>query len=438
MQGIIVLSTSLRTTVDRAWDAVWSNGITNPITVSDLLATVLMATAQTNGEQWNELHAVTECRDPHGIARAIAAVRRDHGLAPGSEFETAAFWDGNRALESALRELEYVHEQAVGTDVLGDIYEHVLSKLSLAGQFGQFRTPRHIVNFMVDLIEPRNGETVVDPACGSGGFLVAASDFRKKEGTSGQYLGSEIDRTVARIAEANLTFHAVSDGTIENRDGLVPVEPDADVILANPPFAGSVSEAVAATYAVRTLKTELLFLEAMMHRLKFGGRAAVIVPSNVLTSTGKAYRAVRQMLLERNRLRAVIELPSGVFRPYSDVKTAILVWDAASPGETVEMLRIEHDGFSLDQRRVLVKQDDLPEALKVLQGHEGAVQHARIPVTDLVAANYNLNPARFIENAEPTATAGPVDRMEDVLTNMTTRMTRIQDAITRMHEEATR
>jgi type I restriction enzyme M protein len=354
-------------------------------------------------------------------------------MSAGAEFEASDFWRSTEPLQRALAEMDFLREDAFGTDVLGDIYEHILSKLSLAGQFGQFRTPKHIVEFMVAIADPRDGELVVDPACGTGGFLVAASEFRRRKERSGRHEGIEIDRTVARIASANLAFHDVGEGHISNADGLGPLSERADVILANPPFAGSVSEEVTQRFAVRSKKTELLFLEQMCGLLKPGGRAVVVVPYGAVSGASGDGKSIRSMLVTDHSLRAVIELPSGVFRPYTDVKTAILVWEATPRGTETHMIRVENDGLSLDQRRVPVAFNDLPEALAVLGGGNAAISHRLIPTAEIVAASMNLNPSRYLAEVQ-RAERDHIDS-EDVLMALAARLTSTLDKVTRLKEE---
>lgn len=323
-----------------------------------------------------------------------------------------------------MRELKFLHERSLGTDILGDMYEHILSKLSLAGQFGQFRTPHHIVEFMVKIANPSGDQVILDPACGTGGFLVAASAHCRARGHEGRYEGIEIDRTVARIASANLSFHGVVNGDIQIADGLGPGERRADVILANPPFAGSVSDDVVNRFSVRSRKTEILFLEKIVALLKPGGRAVVVVPYGVVAGAGGAGHAVRSMLLRGNSLEAVIELPSGVFRPYTDVKTAILVWRATAPTRATQMIRVEQDGLSLDQRRNPVAENDLPEALAALAGSDAAIAHRLVPEAEIEEAGLNLNPSRYLDNPRPDQDPN-IDSTE-VLDAMSAKLTAMQ------------
>ncbi|WP_405215995.1 class I SAM-dependent DNA methyltransferase [Agrococcus sp. Ld7] len=428
-----MLSTELRVAVDRAWDGVWSSGVTNPITVSDLLGTILMVADPRGPQAWDRLATAVDANDAGALSEVLATVRRAHGMEPGAEVESPEFWKDAEPARRAMEALRFLREQSLGTDVLGDIYEHVLSKLGLAGQFGQFRTPRHLVEFMVQVADPEQDELVLDPACGTGGFLVAASDYRRARGRAGRYEGAEIDRTVARIASANLAFHDVAGGDVMVADGLSATLGEADVILANPPFAGAVSDEVISRFTTRSKKTELLFLERMMKLLRPGGRAVVVVPYGVVTGSSGAGSAIREMLVRGNSLAAVIELPSGVFRPYTDVKTAILVWRAEPDGAATQMVRVANDGFSLDARREPIGFNDLPEAIAVVRGQDALIAHRCVPTEEIVAAGLNLNPSRYLGDAD-AASVEHVDS-EDVLAALGGRLQLMLDRVVALKQE---
>jgi type I restriction enzyme M protein len=269
----------------------------------------------------------------------------------------------------------------------------------MAGQFGQFRTPRQIVDLMVAIGDPREGELILDPACGSGGFLVSASDFSKKKGVAIKVRGIEIDRTVARIAESNITFHNVLDGEVTNSDGLKDEGVKANLVLANPPFSGSVSNEIAKEFEIKTMKTEILFLEAISRQLAPDGRAVVVVPLSLLTGDG-ASRKARKVLLQGGHLRAVIELPIGVFRPYTDIRSAILFWDLSSSSDQVLMTKVLNDGFSLDQKRRPVPGTDLPEVLKLLNNEPSSLNYSIVKLEHLEENGINLNPSRYLTESE--------------------------------------
>lgn len=388
-----------RQIIDRTWDQIWSSGITNPVVVADLLGSILLLKAADGGSMWGPVEDFARNGDAAEVAAALTAARRLHGIDGGSELEDQDFWQDCTLLCKAMGSLDDLlgtQYESNGADVLGDIYEHVLSKLSTAGHFGQFRTPRHIVQFMVNAIHPKAGERVLDPACGSGGFLVATSQYRHAHKLPGPVSGFELDRTIARIARANIVFHGMHDANIRVSDGLVVGSPDADIILANPPFAGAVSDSVASRFEAGTKKTELLFLESMAKRLALGGRAAVVVPTSVLTGSSRASRYICQLLAAENDLSHVVELPSGVFRPYTDVKTAILFWHRRKPSGPVRMIRIENDGFSLDQRRIPIEENDLEPALELILGESDMFPHVDVSIEELRENRFNLGPSRYL------------------------------------------
>src|SRR5271157_1559555 len=273
-------------------------------------------------------------------------------------------------------------------DTKGDVYEYMLGKIATAGQNGQFRTPRHIIKLMVELTEPTPGDAICDPACGTCGFLVAAGEFLRQKHPemlrdpklrrhfhNGAFHGFDFDPTMLRIGSMNMILHGIENPVIEARDSLsedISGEKDRySLLLANPPFAGSLDyEATAKDLQqiVKTKKTELLFLALFLRLLKVGGRAAVIVPEGVLFGSSTAHKALRRTLVEDHKLEAVVSLPSGVFRPYAGVSTAILVFTKTGVGGTdfVWFYDVKADGFSLDDKRQPLlpdeKQGPTPEA----------------------------------------------------------------------------
>ena len=419
--------------VDKTWDSIWSSGITNPIVVLDLMATVLMA-RRTSSEVWRTLKESVYKDDVGELVETIKLVRREHRLEPGSEIESQDFWPSTRVLESAVAHVELLLNST--GDIIGDIFEHVLAKLATAGTFGQFRTPSHLVDFLVHLIEPNDGEVVMDPACGTGSFLIHAADYRSGKETAGQYFGLEIDRTVCRIAQANLAFHGIENGIVLHADGLIEkTDVRPDVILANPPFAGSVAPEVKRTIGFQTNKSELLFLRTMIDRLAAAGRAAVIVPAGVLATNANAGVSIREHLVEDMKLEAVIELPNNAFAPYTGVKTGILLWrnEKAQKGHQVLMVRVDQDGYSLDARRRPVEPNDLPGVLDLIAGRKNDIPHAKVSVGELQETNYNLTPSRYIEVTSQqdsvAMTAGEaLGEIERSLKTLVLRVTQIRES----------
>lgn len=271
-------------------------------------------------------------------------------------------------------------------DIRGDVYEYLLSKISTAGRNGQFRTPRHIIRMMVELMEPKPHDTICDPACGTGGFLVGASDYlretyrneilmnkdNREHYMNHMFYGFDMDRTMLRIGAMNMMTHGVESPFIEYRDSLSDQNLDTDkysMILANPPFKGTLDADSVSTdllKVTKTKKTELLFLALFIRMLKVGGRCACIVPDGVLFGSSNAHKQIRTALVENNRLEAVISMPSGVFKPYAGVSTGILIFTKTGHGGTdkVWFYDMKADGYSLDDKRTVVNDNDIPDIIE--------------------------------------------------------------------------
>jgi type I restriction enzyme M protein len=328
-------------------------------------------------------------------------------------------------------------------DTKGDLYEYLLSKLQTAGIAGQFRTPRHIIRAMVEILAPKPTDTVCDPACGTAGFLVGVMDYLKRVHSSPELVetdedgekhypgdllephrehiqnnmlhGYDFDSTMLRIAAMNLLLHDVQSRTLHNQDTLVTsfserypkqVSEYFDVILANPPFKGSIdgdSTDASLKSKVKTKKTELLFLVRMLQMLQMGGRCAVIVPDGVLFGSSGAHVGVRKMLVDDNQLEAVISLPSGVFRPYAGVSTAILVFSKGGRTDKVWFYDVQADGYSLDDKRIeLPSKSDLPDLIKQWNNGQPVSQdkrtkHFTVPASEIRDHKYDLSINRYKE-----------------------------------------
>lgn len=315
--------------------------------------------------------------------------------------------------------------QLKNADTRGDIYEYLLSKLATAGVNGQFRTPRHIIKMMVELMDPKPNEVICDPACGTSGFLVAASEYlreNKKEEVlfdrlnkehfmNHMFHGFDMDRTMLRIGAMNMMTHGVDNPFIEYRDSLSDQNPDKEkysLILANPPFKGSLDYDTVSPDLLKvckTKKTELLFLALFLRMLKTGGRCACIVPDGVLFGSSKAHKAIRKALVEENRLEAVISMPSGVFKPYAGVSTAILIFTKTGYGGTdrVWFYDMKADGFSLDDKRNAVKENDISDIIKRFQNLEDEVSRKRteqsffVEKNEIIENEYDLSINKYKE-----------------------------------------
>lgn len=331
-------------------------------------------------------------------------------------------------LDKIVTSLDGIYEQMAQlkkADTRGDVYEYLLSKLATAGVNGQFRTPRHIIRMMVELMDPKADEVICDPACGTSGFLVAASEYlkemrkeevlfnkqNKEHYMNHMFHGFDMDRTMLRIGAMNMMTHGVDNPFIEYRDSLSDQNTDKEkysLILANPPFKGSLDyDSVSADLlkTCKTKKTELLFLALFIRMLKVGGRCACIVPDGVLFGSSTAHKAIRKELVEQHRLEAVISMPSGVFKPYAGVSTAILIFTKTGHGGTdkVWFYDMKADGFTLDDKRSETKENDIPDIISRFKNLDGETERKRTEQSFMVekeeiAANaYDLSINKYKE-----------------------------------------
>lgn len=331
-------------------------------------------------------------------------------------------------LDKVVAAMDEIYEQMAQlktADTRGDVYEYLLSKLATAGVNGQFRTPRHIIRMMVELMEPDEKSVICDPACGTSGFLVAASEYlkenkkaevlfnpqNKEHYMNHMFHGYDMDRTMLRIGAMNMMTHGVDNPFIEYRDSLSDQNPDKEkytLILANPPFKGSLDyDTVSADLlkVCKTKKTELLFLALFERMLKIGGRCACIVPDGVLFGSSKAHKDIRKEIVEEQRLEAVISMPSGVFKPYAGVSTAILIFTKTGHGGTdkVWFYDMKADGLSLDDKRTEVKENDISDIIHRFHNLEQEVDRKRteqsffVEKKEIVENEYDLSINKYKE-----------------------------------------
>ena len=299
----------------------------------------------------------------------------------------------------ALDEIYTLMSKTEDKDVRGDTYEYLLNKIAQSGLNGQFRTPRHIIRMMVELMQPKPDDIICDPACGTSGFLVSAGEYlkenhkeeiffnkqKKEHYMNNMFFGYDMDRTMLRIGAMNMMTHGVKSPFIEYRDSLSDQNGDRDkytLILANPPFKGSLDyDTVSADLlkVCKTKKTELLFLALFLRMLIVGGRCACIVPDGVLFGSSNAHKAIRKELIENNRLEAVISMPSGVFKPYAGVSTGILIFTKTGYGGTdnVWFYDMKADGLSLDDKRSPVSENDIPDIIERFRNLDGEKDRER-------------------------------------------------------------
>ncbi len=333
--------------------------------------------------------------------------------------------------------------QIQNTDIRGDVYEYLLSKISQSGLNGQFRTPRHIIRMMVELMKPTPDDIICDPACGTSGFLVTAGEYlkdnhkeaiffdkeKKDHYMNHMFHGYDMDRTMLRIGAMNMMTHGVDNPFIEYRDSLSDQNPDKEkysLILANPPFKGSLdSDTVSADLlkVCKTKKTELLFLALFLRMLKIGGRGAVIVPDGVLFGSSTAHKAIRKELVEGNRLEAVISMPSGVFKPYAGVSTGILIFTKTGHGGTdnVWFYDMQADGLSLDDKRSPINDNDIPDIIARFHNLADEATRERtdksffVPKDEIVENGYDLSINKYKQTVYVPVEYPPTSQILDEL-----------------------
>lgn len=456
-----MLTGELRNKIDRLWETFWTGGITNPLDVVEQMTYLMfihdldetdnlrakesamlglpyesiftgevrIGERMVAGEQlkWSRFHDFPAGKMytvvQEQVFPFIKWLHSDKDSAYAKYMGDAIFKIPTplmlEKIVTAMDEIYAQMEQAHSADVRGDIYEYLLSKIATAGVNGQFRTPRHIIRMMVELTDPKADDVICDPACGTAGFLVSAGEYlkeRRKEEIffnrekkdhymNHMFHGFDMDRTMLRIGAMNMMTHGIDNPFIEYRDSLSDQNPDRDkysLILANPPFKGSLDADIVATDLLKickTKKTELLFLALFLKMLKVGGRCACIVPDGVLFGSSKAHKDIRREIVENNRLEAVISMPSGVFKPYAGVSTAVLVFTKTGHGGTdqVWFYDMKADGFSLDDKRSVVKENDIPDIVKRFHDLEGERDRKRteqsflVPKQEIVDNGYDLS-----------------------------------------------
>ena len=410
-----MLTGEIRSQIDRIWDSFWSGGISNPLEVIEQITYLLflrrLDDLQTLEENKStrlkkpmERRVFPEGKDARGRAYDDLRWSRFKHLAPAEMYTVVAehafpflrtLGGDDSTYAHHMKDARFTIPTAAllakvvdlidgvpmeDRDTKGDIYEYMLGKIASAGQNGQFRTPRHIIRLMVELTAPQPTDVICDPACGTAGFLVAAGEYLREHEPKilhdaklkehfhhKMFHGFDFDNTMLRIGSMNMLLHGVENPDIRYRDSLAQdhagEEEKYTLVLANPPFAGSLdyeNTAKDLLQIVKTKKTELLFLALFLRLLKPGGRAAVIVPDGVLFGSSKAHKELRRMLIEDQKLDAVVKLPGGVFRPYAGVSTAILLFTKTNSGGTdqVWFYDVEADGWSLDDKRTPLLSED--------------------------------------------------------------------------------
>jgi len=448
-----MITGELKNKIDRIWETFWTGGITNPLDVIEQFTYLLfikqlddVETTKENeanflgvpfesmfpGEcqryRWSKfknLGSADEMYDVvmNGVFPFIKNLHQDGDSAYARYMGDAIFKVPTSAMLTKI--IDGIDNLKLGDeDTQGDLYEYLLSKVSTSGTNGQFRTPRQIIEMMVELTKPQPDDIIIDPAMGSAGFLITAQSYlrenhadlfldekKRNHFNNDMFYGNDMDRTMLRIGAMNMLLHGVENPNISYRDSLSEQNVDVEkytLVLANPPFKGSLDyEAVSADLlkVTKTKKTELLFLALFLRILKKGGRAAVIVPDGVLFGSSTAHKQIRKELIEKNKLDAVISMPSGVFKPYAGVSTAILIFTKTGTGGTdnVWFYDMKADGYSLDDKRQEITDNDIPDIIERFnhieeeKNRERTEQSFFVPVEEIINNDYDLSINKYKE-----------------------------------------
>lgn len=483
-----MITGEIKNRIDQIWDTFWTGGITNSLTILEQMTYLffmkMLDDSQTSKEAAAGLFGGTllnptflpekEWHNPetdrdvpyeslrwhvfknYEAEKMFNTVRNDvfvfiKNLGGTTESAYSRFMQNAVFLiqnpRTLVRVVDGINELDMNNrDTMGDVYEYILGKMAASGTNGQFRTPRHIIRMMVNLMKPTLKDEICDPAMGSAGFIVESAKYiqehyrkelLKNENSdwyrTGMFHGFDTDTTMLRIGAMNLMLHGVDEPDIKWQDSVSDQNTDTNkytLCLANPPFAGSVDGQVIAktlTAIAPTKKTELLFLALFVRMLRTGGRCASIVPDGVLFGNSSAHQAIRKELIDHQRLQAVISMPSGVFQPYSGVSTAILIFTKTNAGGTdkVWFYDMQADGYSLDQKRQEVPENDIPDIIARFNNLAGEENRTRkdksflVPVKEIQDNDYVLSMNKYkeverevVEYEKPDVILGRIDALE--------------------------
>ncbi len=462
------IRTEVKSKIDGIWSKFWSGGIANPLNAIEQITALIflkmlndkdnqkIAQSSFIGEEYNSIFDVQINPEDEEDNRTYKMAKwdnfkeldsetmlhtvRDVAFAfiktynEGSEFnksmkDLAFIITKPSLLSETVASLDTVFELLEEDDngfmdSLGDMYEYLLSEISSSGKNGQFRTPRHIIKMITQLVDPQIGEKVFDPSCGTAGFLVSAytymlQPYTPKDGKLGAnltdsdlwdtlsektFFGNDSDISMIRISMMNMMLHDIEKPDIKQIDTLSKRYNEKDkyqVVLANPPFKGSIDkEDKSEVFKINSTKTELLFVDLISRVLDIGGRAGVIIPDGVLFGSSKAHKTLRQNLLENNELKAVISMPSGVFKPYAGVSTAVLIFVKGGSTSKVWFYDMQTDGYSLDDKRNKQEENDIPDILEQYKNKENSSytnskKHFFVDVAEIVENDYDLSINRY-------------------------------------------
>lgn len=454
-----MITGELKSQIDKIWTDFWTGGIANPLTVIEQFTYLLFIRRLDEIQLLKEKQANLvgiEIKDPVYMEEEkplrwssfrnadpetmYRLFQKEEGVfdfmknvgAKGSIF--ADFMKGATFMIPTPRLLDMVVQQIdkikmEDRDTKGDLYEYLLSKIATSGTNGQFRTPRHIIKMMTELVKPQKDDVICDPATGTAGFLVACGEYFhqyhsdwfmdaafRDHYNNRMFNGVDFDSTMLRIAAMNLQLHGIEFPQLSGKDALSEsnkgMSDQFTLVLANPPFKGSLDyDAVESSILakVKTKKTELLFLGLILRILKTGGRCAVIVPDGVMFGSSNAHQQIRQELVENQRLQAVISMPSGVFKPYAGVSTAIMLFTKTNSGGTdqVWFYDMQADGFSLDDKRNPITANDIPTIIEQWNSLENGAKHSDfldrtassflVPFAEIKANNWDLSINKYKE-----------------------------------------
>ncbi|HBF7469024.1 TPA: SAM-dependent DNA methyltransferase [Clostridioides difficile] len=443
-----MITGELRSKVDKIWETFWTGGLTNPLEVIEQFTYLLFIKGLDEAEatllgvsferifddehqhlRWSKFSNEGNSEKMYEIVQneVFPFIKKLHGnkdSAYAKYMGDAIFKIPTPLMLSKIVDGISNLELSKDRDTKGDLYEYLLSKVATAGTNGQFRTPRHIIDMIVRLIKPTPEDIIVDPAAGSAGFLVSSQQYLRDNHSSlflvqglkehfnnGMFYGFDMDRTMLRIGAMNMMLHGVDNPNIEYKDSLSEVNTDKDkftLVLANPPFKGSLDyEAVSADLlkVTKTKKTELLFLALFLRVLKIGGRCACIVPDGVLFGSTGGHKSIRKEIVDNHKLEAIISMPSGVFKPYAGVSTAIMIFTKTGTGGTdkVWFYDMKADGYSLDDKRNEIKDSDIEDIIKRFDNLDGEVDRKRteqsffVDVEEIRENGYDLSINKYKE-----------------------------------------
>lgn len=448
-----MITGELRSKVDKIWETFWTGGITNPLEVIEQFTYLLFIKGLDDKEIVKENDAVLLGID---FDRTFPEDKQSLRWSKFKNFDAETMY--NVVLNEVFPFIKTLHtnkesayakymgdaifkiptplmlskivdgidniDMDENSDTKGDLYEYLLSKVATAGTNGQFRTPRHIIDMIVKLMKPMPEDIIVDPAAGSAGFLVSSQEYLRKNHSdlflvqglkehfnNDMFYGFDMDRTMLRIGAMNMMLHGVDNPNIEYKDSLSEVNTDKEkfsLVLANPPFKGSLDyEQVSADLlkVTKTKKTELLFLALFLRILKTGGRCASIVPDGVLFGSTGGHKSIRKEIVENHKLEAIISMPSGVFKPYAGVSTAIMIFTKTGTGGTdkVWFYDMKADGYSLDDKRNPIEENDINDIVERFNNLENEVDRKRteqsffVPVEEIRDNGYDLSINKYKE-----------------------------------------